>query len=230
MPALWAWSYIGLHVLAPTGEGQMPQSPQDWDFLLEPGFLQALRSGDPEALGKLMDRLWAPLVGYARRILPEGLDPQDVVQEAFVRLWIRRAQLREDGSLKALLYTTVRNACLDEIRTSRRRQRLQASEHRPSPPRTPYEDVHGAELQRLAAAAIAKLPEKRQEVFRLVREEGLSYRETAGVLGLSEQTVANHMSLALGDLRTAIRPFLGDRGRAPAESRGSGPRASPAEG
>lgn len=189
----------------------------DSDFIQERSFLEALRSGDAEALGRLMDRLWAPLLGYARRILPEGLDPQDVVQEAFVRLWARRAQLRDDGSLKSLLYTTVRNACLDELRTSRRRQGLRNTELRSSPPRTPYEDVQGAELQRLAAGAVSRLPEKRQEVFRMVREEGLSYRETAAVLGLSEQTVANHMSLALSDLRTAIRPYLSDSEPEPAE-------------
>jgi RNA polymerase sigma-70 factor (ECF subfamily) len=189
----------------------MPPSAWDPRDLPDGDLLRSLRSGDPEALGGLLERLWAPLVVYARRILPEGTDPQDVVQEAFVRLWSRRAELRDDGSLKALLYKMVRNASLDELRTSRRRHRLQAAGPQPPRPRTPYEDVHGAELKRLAAAAVARLPEKRQEVFRLVREGGLSYRETAEVLGLSEQTVANHMSLALADLRTAIRPFLSGR-------------------
>jgi len=198
--------------------------------LLDQSFLESLRSGDTEALGRLLDRLWAPLIGYARRILPDDLDPQDVVQEAFVRLWSRRAQLREDGSLKALLYTTVRNASLDALRTSRRRQKLQAAGPQPSRPRTPYEDVHGAELQRLAAGAVARLPEKRQEVFRMVREEGLSYRETAAVLGLSEQTVANHMSLALADLRAAIRPYLSDREGESGEGRESRPGSPPGSG
>ena len=188
----------------------MPDSPRDRESLHSPGFLESLRSGDSEALDRLMERLWAPLVGYAGRILPDGSDPQDMVQEAFVRLWTRRATLREDGSIRALLYTTVRNACLDEIRTSRRRQKLRSAECGPSAAPGPYEDTQGAELQRLAAAAVAKLPEKRREVFRLVREEGLSYREAAEVLVLSEQTVANHMSLALADLRTALRPFVSD--------------------
>lgn len=208
----------------------MPSGPRDWEFLHVPDFLESLRSGDPEALGRLMDRLWAPLVGYARRILPEGFDPQDVVQEAFVRLWTRRATLRNDGSLRALLYTTVRNACLDEIRTSQRRRRLNAAEYRPSPAPGPYEDIQGAELERLAAAAVAKLPEKRREVFRLLREEGLSHRETAEVLGLSEQTVANHMSLALADLRATLRPIVSDRETPPTPREGARPKGNPSGG
>jgi RNA polymerase sigma-70 factor (ECF subfamily) len=205
-------------------------SPHDPELSLEPGLLKALRSGDPEALARLMDCLWAPLIGYASRILPERTDPQDIVQEAFVRLWARREELREDGSLKALLYTTVRNASLDTVRTRQRRERLRAAGFRSTAPRTPYEEVQGAELQRLAAAAVARLPEKRREVFRLVREEGLSYRETAAVMGLSEQTVANHMSLALADLRTYLRPFLSGRSEPAGEEEARAHRRKPPEG
>jgi RNA polymerase sigma-70 factor (ECF subfamily) len=166
-----------------------------------------------------MEDLWTPLVQYADRLLSGAGDPQDFAQEAFVRLWARRSRLREDGSLKALLYTTVRNACLDQLRTSARREKLQWANPREDSAATPYEDVHGAELHRLAADAVARLPKKRQEVFRLVREEGLSYKEVALILDLSEQTVANHMSLALADLRVAIRPFLGEEVTPPANLR-----------
>jgi RNA polymerase sigma-70 factor (ECF subfamily) len=86
--------------------------------------------------------------------------------------------------------------------------------------KTPYEDVQGAELQRLAAAAVSRLPERRREVFRLAREEGLSYQEIADILGLSTQTVANHMSLALADLRTALRPHIAPGPPAPAPAQG----------
>jgi RNA polymerase sigma-70 factor (ECF subfamily) len=83
--------------------------------------------------------------------------------------------------------------------------------------------VHGAELKRLAAAAVAGLPPKRREVFRLVREEGLSYKEVAEALGLSPQTVANHMSLALADLRATLRPYLPVQDSSDAEGSAEGP-------
>jgi RNA polymerase sigma-70 factor (ECF subfamily) len=182
---------------------------------LEPGqptdqeWIQGLRADDPRALRSLMCSYWAPLVGFAGRILSGTSDPQDVVQGVFVRLWARREDLGEEGSLRAFLYTMVRNASLDELRKAGRRSRAE-SDPLPSsaPPVTPYEDVQGAELQRAAVAAVHRLPVKRQEVFRLIREEGMSYQEAAQVLGLSPQTVANHMSLALADLRVALKPFL----------------------
>ena len=172
--------------------------------------VRALRSGDPDALQTLMHSHWEPLVAFAHRRLQGAGDPQDIAQTAFVRLWARRAQLDEAGSLRALLFTIVRNACLDELRKRQRRKRAQGGFTPHTGSRTPYEDVQGAELHRLAASAVAGLPERRREVFRLVREEGLSYREVAEILELSPQTVANHMSLAMADLRASLRPYFTD--------------------
>jgi RNA polymerase sigma-70 factor (ECF subfamily) len=64
------------------------------------------------------------------------------------------------------------------------------------------------ELRSMAETAVSSLPPRRQEVFRLVREGGLSYKEVAETLGISTQTVANLMSLALGDLRASLKPML----------------------
>jgi len=177
--------------------------------------VRGLRADDPEALKKLMDAYWSPLVGFANRILSGAGDPEDMVQTAFVRFWSRRHSLDEEGSLRSLLYTIVRNASLDELRKRTRREDAHRSATPPASPRSPYEDVQGAELHRLAAAAVARLPDRRREVFRLAREEGLSYQEIAEVMGLSAQTVANHMSLAMADLRAALRPHL--RGNQPSQ-------------
>lgn len=189
--------------MAPPESGPAPST--------DASLVRGLRADDPDALRKLMDSYWEPLVGFAQRILTGACDPQDMVQTAFVRIWARRQALDESGSLRSLLYTVVRNACLDELRKGTRRVKAQDEATPPPAPKTPYEDVEGAELQRLAAQAVARLPQRRREVFRLVREEGLSYQETAEVMGLSAQTVANHMSLAMADLRTALRPYFSDR-------------------
>jgi RNA polymerase sigma-70 factor (ECF subfamily) len=172
------------------------------------GVVVRLSKGESGALQELMDAHWAPLVRYAAGILSGPADPQDLVQGVFLRLWDRRRRLKAQGSLKALLYTMVRNASLDDLRRNARRAKAEGTTPPPTPPSTPYQDVQGAELQRAAAAAVERLPAKRQEVFRLIREEGLTYQEVSQVLELSPQTVANHMSLALADLRVALKPFL----------------------
>ncbi len=170
--------------------------------------LEGIRSGDREALERLHALYWSPLVQFARRIVDARADPQDVVQEAFIRLWTHRERWEERGSLRSLLYTLTRNAALDELRRHRRGERaLQETEPPPAPP-APEDDAVAADLRQAALAAVARLPPQRREVFRLAREEGLTYAEIAEVLGLSPQTVANHMSLALTDLRRALERWL----------------------
>lgn len=208
--------------MAPTAG--KPGPPNDSDVV------RGLRSGDQDTLRKLMSLYWEPLVGFAHRTLSGAADPQDTVQTAFVRLWARRSHLEEKGSIKALLYTIVRNACLDELRKGRRREKAQEGARPPTSPRTPYEDVHGAELERVAATAVASLPDRRREVFRLVREEGLSYQEVAETMGLSSQTVANHMSLAMADLRTVLRPHFSPHPADEDEARLRAPDQEPMDG
>ncbi len=170
--------------------------------------LQGIRSGDREALERLHALYWWPLVHFAGRIVAGRADPQDVVQEAFIRLWTHRERWDERGSLRSLLYTLTRNAALDELRRHRRGERaLHETEPPPAPP-APEDDAVAADLRCAARAAVARLPPQRREVFRLARDEGLTYAEIAEVLGLSPQTVANHMSLALADLRRALARWL----------------------
>jgi len=177
--------------------------------------LAGIRSGDPVTLARLQAAYWNQLVRFASRITEAGADPQDVVQEAFIRLWTYRERWDARGSVRALLFTVTRNAALDELRRRQRAVRAAQAADPPRAPPAPSEDAVARELRDAAAAAVAGLPAQRREVFRLAREEGLTYAEIAAVLGLSPQTVANHMSLALADLRRALEPFLPERGPPP---------------
>ncbi|MGD8277294.1 MAG: RNA polymerase sigma-70 factor [Gemmatimonadota bacterium] len=181
-----------------------PILPTDSDLL------EGIRAGDPATLSSLQTAYWAPLVRFARGIVEGRADPQDVVQEAFIRLWTHRERWDARGSVRSLLYTVTRNAALDQLRRHGRQERAAGRMEPPTAPRAPAEDAAAEELRRAAAAAVEALPPKRREVFRLARVEGLSYPEIAEVMGLAQQTVANHMSLALADLRLALRAFLPD--------------------
>ncbi len=173
--------------------------------------IRGVRAGDPAVLRALMRRHTPTLERFAARMLGDEGDPQDVVQEAFIRLWTRRERWNPGGSLAALLFTLTRNAAVDELRRCRYRPRrsplTEASAASPGP--SPFDDTWSGDLCRRAQDAVCALPPRRQEVFRLVREGGLTYSEVARFLELSPQTVANHMSLALADLRKALGPVLG---------------------
>ena len=182
------------------------QAPPDDNELLG-----RLRVGDPTALREVLKRSLPALRLYAERILGGSGDPEEAVQEAFIRLWTHRERWRGEASIRSLLYSITRNAALDEIR--RRKREVPFSEEPLLSPRcecpSPLVRLEEEELRRAAEEAISRLPPRRQEIFRLVREGGLTYREVAEVLDLSPQTVANLMSLALKDLRASLGPILG---------------------
>lgn len=175
--------------------------------------LQRLRSGDRAALDEIVGAYWSPLVGYVQAFV-NAVDPaEDVAQETFLRLWQGRRRWDGGGAVKALIYRIARNLAIDYQRRTRVRRAWRTtgvqSQARHSP--GPDEDVEEAELRKAVERAIDGLPARRREVFKLVRFHDFSYREVAELLELSEQTVANHMSSALADLRRALRPFLPDQ-------------------
>jgi RNA polymerase sigma-70 factor, ECF subfamily len=173
-------------------------------------------AGDERAFARVMQRHWDGLFRYVQRLLERHDAAEDVAQEAFVRLWDRRTSWRRRDTLRPVLYRIARNLALNERRrwTIFRRWagRYAQPERDPSP--TPLEHAETRDLEAAAARAIEALPERRREIFLLVRYSQMSYREAAEVLGISPQTVANQMSQAMQQLRE----LLGDRLHEPSGS------------
>lgn len=171
---------------------------------------EGLCGGDPEAFDAAVREYWPRLIAYATRLLDHTRgQADDVVQEALVRLWEHRRELRPSTGSLPYLYRLVRNLALDECRqhTTRRRW-LESDSAQPRHPATPLEVVEVEELRMATARAIDRLPPRRREVFVLAHLHDLSYREIADIMGISSQTVANQLSAALADLRASLGAFL----------------------
>lgn len=166
--------------------------------------IRRLRASDEGALELLVSAYWQRLTRFVEGILDRAGGAEDVVQETFIRLWMRREGLRLEGSFRAFLYTMARNAAIDERRRLGRRTALAKQADTPGTQPSPLATTEASELQAVASQAIAALPPRRREVFRLARFEGLSYKEIAEVMGLSPQTVANQMSRALTELHETL--------------------------
>lgn len=170
--------------------------------------LSRITAGDSKALGVILERFWAAVVRYCSAALASADAGEDVAQETFVRLWERREAWRAEGSVRALLYKIARNLVVDELRRVGARRRADSRAPTPSSTGTPDELFDTEEMRAAMCEAVERLPARRREVFVLVRHHGLSYREAAEVLGLAPQTVANHLTLAMIDLKKALEPHL----------------------
>ncbi len=180
-----------------------PVSPDDL------AVARRLAVGDGQALALLLERYWRPMVRFAADKVGSVDAAEDLVQEAFVRVWEHREQLRPFTSPRAYLYRVLRNLVTDDFRGRRFRDRWARSRQFDPPPEAPSPAMllEADQLAVAASRAIADLPERRRDVFVLAHFHGLSYREVAEAMGITRRTVANHMTLALKELRRDLALF-----------------------
>lgn len=171
--------------------------------------LTKIRAGNREAFASLVVEIWDDLVEHLAWILGSRAGAEDAAQEALIRIWEQRERWHE-GSARALAFRIGRNLALDARRSAKVRRQWGAALGRgPAPaPDGPEEAAQWSEYQRRIRAALDALSPGRREVVELVRLRGLSHREAAEALGISQQTVANRMTLALADLCTLLADIL----------------------
>lgn len=171
--------------------------------------MEDLGTGDQSALGLLLDRHWADLVGYSFQLLGVKDEAEDVAQEVFVRIWERREDWAPAGSVRGYLYRVARNLILSRLRRDRMRERVEPRIRLQSRRvATPLEDMARVELREAFEEALRPLPDRRREAFLLVRVQGLSLGEAAEAMNVTRRTVANHLYLAATDLERHLEKFL----------------------
>lgn len=135
-------------------------------------------------------------------------EAEDLVQQAFIRLWEKRALIDIQWSLKSYLYKSVHNAALNRIRHEKvKAQYQQLNAVLPGEEATPAADEHPELLERIGTALNALPPQCRQ-IFELSRFESLKYREIAEQLNLSIKTVETQMGKALRLMRLHLSDYL----------------------
>lgn len=170
---------------------------------------ERIRAGDLSGFNAFLQENWAGVVRYIASFLGSTDEAKDIAQEAFVRLWEGRSGLRPNTSARPYLYRIARNLALNERRRRELQYVLEAQRARDRPSvRTPAWELELTELRALIERAIESLPERRREAFVLAHLQDVPHREIAEIMGISPQTVANQISLALAQLRESLAPYL----------------------
>lgn len=137
-------------------------------------------------------------------------DAQDVLIDVFTKLWIQRRDLKVHSNLGAYLRSAVHNRSIDYLRRRNRRRNVchELPMQKPCSEPDLHERVVAGETAIRINKAVAALPPRGQEIFRLNRFEGLTYQQIAEQLGLSYKTVETHMRRNLIALRNRLRPQI----------------------
>lgn len=154
------------------------------------------------------------MYGFAKTYVLTGEEAENIVQDVFLMLWEKRAEIEIAFSLTTFLFTLVKNKCLNHLRHQMVKDEYDAYMREElsfklySLERFDYSYHSEEELQIHIRKAIDSLPERCREVFIKSRLEGKKYREISEELGISVNTVENQMVTALKKLRQELKDYL----------------------
>jgi len=133
---------------------------------------------------------------------------EEIVSDVFINIWRRRKNIQEIKNLKLYLYVSAKNITFNYLKKLHR-ENLTDIDAVEIELEDPFADPGAAmitrEMNLKLKTAINALPPRCKLVYTLIKEDGLSYKQTAQLLGISESTVDNQISIALKKISSAIR-------------------------
>jgi len=169
--------------------------------------LTRLKTGDMLAFDQIYEMYSHKLFSFVFKILKNEAEVDDIVQEVFVKIWESRDKLEDYKLLNAYIFTIAYNNSIDLIR--KRISNNKYLEHLKNSASINFtsnivSQIEFNELSNQVEKLIAKIPDRQKQVYLLHREEGLTYPEIAEQMGISKNTVENHMAKALKYIRQNV--------------------------
>ncbi|MDA8358295.1 MAG: RNA polymerase sigma factor [Actinomycetota bacterium] len=168
--------------------------------------VRAAHDGDLGAFGVLVRRHQDRVYRVCLRMLGDVPEAEDATQDVLVRAWRSLDRYRGDAALSTWLYRLTLNRCIDLIRG--RRQLEDLSDDLADPGDQPDELVEASQLSQVLGEAVQALTFEQRAAFVLRYSEGRSYREIAGVLGVSEAAVKSRLNRARTELMKAMGAWV----------------------
>jgi RNA polymerase sigma-70 factor (ECF subfamily) len=178
------------------------------DLSLEKRWVKQLKNGDMSAFDSIYKKYSVRIYSFVFGIIKSKDDAQDIVQEVFIKLWDKRESLKEHLSFKSYLFTIAYNTTISLIRARVKEKDFAAmvkSKQIPLNIDPANVQLEYTELKEKLEETINKLPKRQKQVYLLSRKEDLSYKQIAIKMGISVNTVENHMSKALRFIRSNIK-------------------------
>lgn len=165
-----------------------------------------MKDDDKSSVDELFTYYYPRLYHFSQSLLKIETYIDDILQEVFVKLWLNRNKIKNVETFNAYIFTITKNEILNLIRSNLRDQtfkdklfvRSVAEEYQTT---TKFEfDEIKSSIERI----VAGLPEKRQQIFVLSRRDGLSNKEIAQQLNISNKTVEDHITHAIKYIKNAM--------------------------
>lgn len=179
--------------------------------LEDKALLIRLSGGDEIAFVKIYNQYRHKIYTYAHQLCKSADTAEEIVQDVFIRIWQKRAQINTEHSFNAYIRKITLNHVLNHLKKVAREKLLQEEVFQLmeiSASRT-EDQLLEKELRRIYNDAIARLPAQKKLIYQMSRTEELSHEEIALKLDISRNTVKNHMVEASRFIREYVRKNAG---------------------
>jgi RNA polymerase sigma-70 factor (family 1) len=165
-----------------------------------------MAEGDEAAFSAIFFHYTAQIKPFIVSLTRSEPAAEEIVQEVFLSLWLNRAKLAGVENHRAYVLTASNNRVYSWLRKRARELRVQGepAADLPDPGEGPEAAVDLKESLAIIEAAVERLPPQKKLIWRLSRGEGLSHDEIAQRLGLSKNTVKNHLVVAIKQIREEL--------------------------
>lgn len=170
--------------------------------------IDKLIEGDVSAFEQVYRSYFSKVLGFVHRFSLSREDTEEIVQDVFLKLWKNRISIDREKNLDVFLYVIAKNLVIDRMRqlvaTERRLHQFKVSVKSPPAQNSTEQLVNFYELKDIISGLVDQLPTRRRMIFKLNREKGLSYKEIADLLNISQGTVEKQMSQAIRTLKASL--------------------------
>ena len=187
------------------GEGDEPTDP-------DRALLARVAEGDEGAFAQLIEKHQVRLLRLCERLLGSPEDARDAAQDVLLKIYRKAATFEPRGQVFTWIYRIATNHCLNKLRRRKIVQfvGLASPEGGEARPWQPQDPSPGAERRlqardrwRRTRQSIRRLPPGQRGVLVLAKFEGLSYRQIAEVMGITESAVESRLFRAMRNLERA---------------------------
>jgi RNA polymerase sigma-70 factor (ECF subfamily) len=172
----------------------------DYKTYADTELVRLMAEGEEPALRELFDRYWSSLFRRANNFLDNEDAAKDCVQEVFIWLWLHRDTL-DIGNMEHYLHQATRFQAFKALREQKAAGNFESRLIQFTETIMASDVLEFKELKAFLDSLIDSLPEDQRLIFRLHREESLTYKEIAERLNISVKTVEKKMSMSLRYLR-----------------------------
>lgn len=172
--------------------------------------MEKLKEGDTFAFEVLFYKYRNKIKGFATKLVPTQIDPDEIVQEVFVKIWLKKESIDPEKNFQSYLFSIAKNLVLDHLKSAVNRKLYFVEEHFQQDliAEKDAEIQFSADTEERMLSLIQQIPERRREIFCLSRFDGLSYKQIAKRLNITENTVDSQIRNSLTFLRKEFRKIV----------------------